>query len=137
MAGEKAGLKLLLQVETAPNVFTLVGGLRSKSLSMSSEAVEVTNHSSDEWKTFLDGAGIRAMSLSGSGVHNGDQATLGLIEQAMLSNTQIRFRIHDTDNNGRMYTAYFKISSFERAGEYNAEQTYSIAMDSSGEVTIA
>jgi len=137
MAGEKAGIKLLIQIETAPGVFTLLGGLRSKSLSFNSESVDVTNHSSDEWSTRLDNSGIRAMSLSGSGVHNGDVETLGLAEDNAIANKLTRFRILDTDNNGRSYTAYFKIASFERAGEYNAEQTYSISLESSGEVTIA
>lgn len=134
MAGEKAGINLLIQIETSPGNFTLLGGLRSKSLTFNSEGVEVTNHSSNEWKTMLDGNGIRSMSLSGSGVHNGDEATLGLAEDNAIANTLTRFRIVDADNSGRTYTAYFKIASFERAGEYNAEQTYSLSLESSGEV---
>lgn len=134
---EKPGIKLLLEVETSPSVYTLVGGLRSKSQTFNSEAIDVTNHDSGEWKTLLDGNGIRSYSLSGSGVHNGDVATLNLIEDNSRSNTLTNFRIIDTDNSGRVYEGFFKIASFERAGEYNAEQTYSISLESSGEITIS
>lgn len=137
MSGEKGGKNLLLMVETSTDVYTLLGGLRSKSMTINAEAIDVTNHSSDEWKTILDGGGIRSMSLSGSGVHNGDAQTLDLVDDNCTSNTLTKFRIIDTDNSGRSYTAFFKIASFERAGEYNAEQTYSISLESSGPVTKA
>ncbi len=137
MANEKGGVNLLLQVETATDVYALVGGLRSKSFSFNSESIEVTNHGSDEWKTLLDGNGIRSVSLSGSGVHNGDADTLDHIEDSSVANALTKFRVMDADNNGRTYTGLFKIVSFERAGEYNGEQTYSISLESSGEIDVA
>ena len=136
MAGEKAGIKLLLEIETATDVYTLLGGLRSKSISINGEAIDVTNHDSSQWKTLLDQAGIRSMSLSGSGVHNGDEATLGLAEDNSISQTLTKFRITDTESGGRIYTGLYKITSFERAGEYNAEQTYSMSLESSGAIGI-
>ena len=132
----RGGKDLLLEVETAPSVYTLLGGLRTKSFTINSEAIETTNHGSGEYKEMLDGSGIRSMSLSGGGV-SVDDATLVLVEDNCIANTLTNFRITDQSTNGRTYTVCCKIASVERAGEYNAEQTYSISLESSGVITIA
>lgn len=131
-----AGKDLLLEVETSPSNYVLVGGLRTKAFTFNGEAIEKTNHGSDQWKELIDGAGIRSMSLSGGGVALND-STIILIEDNAFSQTLTNFRITDTSANGRVYTACCKIVSVERSSEYNAEQTYSISLESSGEVTIA
>ena len=137
MAGEKGGKDLLLKVDIdGTPTYNTLGGLRSKTMTVNAEAIDVTNHGSNQWREILDGCGIRSMSIAGSGVHNGDAATLNLVDD--LSRTQVlnRFQIVD-DDSGRTYTAFFKVVSFERAGEFNAEQTYSITLESSGDVTVS
>lgn len=137
MAGEKGGKDLLLKIDTdgAENYQTL-GGLTTKSMTLNNGEIDVTNHSSNQWRTLLDQKGIRAMDLSGSGVHNGDGSTLNTAEDACINGTLTRFQIVD-DDAGRTYTAYFKVTSFERSGEHNGPQNYSLSMLSSGDVTIS
>lgn len=135
MAGEKGGKDLLLKVENPTSVFTTVGGLRSKSLSIAADGIDVTNHDSAQQRTFLDNAGIVSLSLSGSGIHNGDGTTLNFIEDQCLAQTLTKFQI--TDASGRTYTVLCKITSFERTGEFNGEQTYTISLESSGGVVIS
>lgn len=136
MAGEKGGKDLLLKVDTGGGSFSTLGGLRSKSMSMNNEAIDVTNHGSNQKREILDGAGIFSMSVSGSGIHNGDASTLNLVDDNCVSGTLTDFQIVDSDS-GRTYEATFKITTFERTGEYNGEQTYSVSLESSGSVTVS
>lgn len=136
MAG-KAGKNLLLKVEDSgsPGTYTTIGGLRSKTMTLNNEAIDATNHGSNEYREILDTAGIRSMSVSGSGIFTSD-ANLAQIRADVIAGTLRNFQIVDTDA-GDTFTAAFKIVSLERAGEYNAEQTYSISLESSGTITVS
>lgn len=137
MAGEKGGKDFLLKIETAasPGTYTVLGGLRSKSMTINNDAIDSTNHGSNQWKEILDGAGIRSMSLSGSGIFN-TSTTLSQALADMLAGTLRNFQIVD-DAGGDTFTGLFKITSLERAGEYNGEQTWSLSMESSGEIVVS
>lgn len=118
---------------TLDDIFQIVGGLRSKSIAINSEAIDITTHDSLEWKKILDTAGIRSVSLSGAGVFESG-SVISYIRSKMMSNTMINFEIIITDT-GDKFAGLFKVTSFEASGDYNAESNYSISMESSGEVT--
>ncbi len=136
MAGEKGGKDFLLKVEDSgnPGTFDIIGGLRSKSLTINNEAIDVTNHGSNQFRELLDGCGIRSMSISGSGIFN-TSTTLSQIRTDVINGTLRNFQIVD-DVGGDVFEGLYKITSFERAGEYNGEQTWSVSLESSGEVTV-
>lgn len=137
MAGERGGKDLLLKVESSPSVYTTLGGLRSKSFSLSADGIDVTNHDSNQLRELLDECGTFSMSLSGSGIHNGDGTTLNYVEDQCIAQTLTRFQIIDSAASGRTYTVLCKVTSWERTGEYNGEQTYSVSLESSGGLTIS
>lgn len=135
---EKGGKDFLLKVgqsDGPPETFVTLGGLRSTSFTRNNEAIDVTNHGSNQDRTLLDGAGIKSMSISGSGIHNGHVTTLDVVDDAVDSGTLLNFQVVD-DDSGRTYQAAFKVVSFERAGDYNNEQSYSISLESSGAITV-
>jgi len=133
----KGGKDFLLKVEdtAGSGTYTTLGGLRSKGFTRSAEAIDATEHGSNQAKELLNNAGIKSMSISGSGIYQ-NAVTLTRVEDAFETQTLTSFRIVD-DDAGRIYTALWKIVSIERGGEYNAEQTYSISLESSGVVTIS
>lgn len=133
MAG--AGKDFVLQIGDGggTEVFTTIGGLRSKSMSINAEAIDITNHGSNQWKTLLDGAGIKSMSVSGSGVFT-DSASEAQMQTDALAQTLRNFKIIDSDT-GDYFTGAFKITSLEYAAEYNAERNWSISLESSGAIT--
>lgn len=114
------------------DIFFLLGGLRSKSLSFSSEAIDITSQDSNEWSTMLDGSGQRSCSFSGSGVYT-KQTAFAALRTAFLDNKLTCLMLQDAKNN-ELIEGCFKISSLEISAEYNAEGTYSISGDSSGPV---
>lgn len=130
------GKDLLLQYNTTGSTYVTVGGLRTKSMTLNNEPIDVTNHGSNQFREILASAGIRSLSMSGSGVYTGDSATLQAIEAAALAGTLVSFQMVD-DNNSRTYEADFKVVSFEWSGEYNTEMTYSISLESSGTITVS
>ena len=135
MSGEKGGKDLLLKIETStPGTYATLGSLRAKTMSINAEEIDVTNHESNQLKTLLDGAGIVSFALSGSGIHNGDSSTLNRAEDRCRSQSLTNFQI--VDANGRTYQGLFKIVTFERTGEYNGAQTYSISLSSSGDFAV-
>ena len=70
MAAQK-GKALLLKLGDggSPESFTTIAGLRAKSISFNAETVDITHsESSNEWRELLSGTGIKAASMSGSGV---------------------------------------------------------------------
>lgn len=133
---ELAGNDFVLQIGdgAGSEVFTTLGGLRTKSLSLNNAMIESTNHGSNQFRTILPEAGIRSFTVSGAGIMT-DSATLSQLRVDCLAGVLRNFRL--IDGNGLSITGAFKIVTFEQSAEYNAEHAYSISLESSGELTIA
>lgn len=133
MAAQK-GSALLLKVGDggSPETFTTVGGLRSTSISLNDEAVDVSNKDSSNNRELLANGGIQSLSVSGSGVFT-DAASEATIRTnfggSSFSNYQVVLPDFGT------YEGAFMIASLEYSGEYNGEVTYSVTLESSGSVT--
>jgi len=113
--------------------FETIAGLRSTSLSLNSEPIDVTDTESDEFRELLNSAGMKSVSLSGSGVFK-DKVSLKIARQLALSGEMRKWRVY-TNTDGDFWEGTFKLTSMEQAGEYNAETTYSISLESSGSVS--
>lgn len=116
------------------DLFKTFGGLRSKSFSFQSEAVDITNGDSDEWKKILDGAGVRSFSVSGSGVYTNETAFQDA-QTSALNNELICMMFIDVKSS-RIWVGCMKITSLEISGDYDAESNYSVSAESSGAVTV-
>lgn len=117
------------------DVFKTIGGLRTSSFSGTFDDVEVSNHGSNQWKTLKSGAGMRQVSVSGSGVYT-NAANYRAMEQSAFQNALVSLAFLDVDG-GRVYSASFKINSLEASGEYDGEASFSMSANSSGSVSIA
>ena len=133
MAAQK-GAALLLKINTTGSTYVTVGGLRSTSITLNDESVDVTNKDSSGNRTLLADAGVFSMSVSGSGVFT-DQTTEETMRVAMNATTFKNFQILIPDLG--TYTGAFMVSSLEYAGEYNGEVTYSVSLESSGAIAYA
>jgi len=122
------------EASLAAEAFINVGGIRSKSVSLASEAVDITSQDSDEWKTMLDGAGLRSGSISGSGVYT-NAVAFGLVEDAFLANALLCLAFADVKGS-KIIAGCYKVTSLEYSGDYNAEGNFSISAESSGALTV-
>jgi len=135
MAAQK-GASLLLKVGdgASPESFTTIGGLRSTSITLNDEAVDVTNKDSAGQRELLADGGIHTISISGSGVFT-DSASETTLRGKMDASTFTNFQVIVPDFG--TYTGAFMVSSLEYAGEFNGEVTYSVSLESSGSITFA
>tara|TARA_R100001440_G_scaffold44024_3_gene63776 strand:+ start:442 stop:855 length:414 start_codon:yes stop_codon:yes gene_type:complete len=135
MAAQK-GSALLMKIGNAgsPEVFTTIGGMRSTSLTMNDEMVDVTNKDSSNARTILAQGGVNSITVSGSGVFtdSASESTLkGKFNISSLTNYQ--FLVPDFGT----FTGAFMLTTLEYGGEYNGEVTYSFTFESSGAITFA
>jgi TP901-1 family phage major tail protein len=130
MAAEKGSAFLLkLSNGATPPIFTTLAGLRATGLTINSDAVNITNKDSNGWRTLLSGAGLRSVSLTGSGVFTNSTAETQLRTNAMtgvLDSYRIVFESGDS------LSGQFLITRLDYSGDYNGERTYAVSLESSG-----
>ncbi len=133
MAAQK-GAALLLKINTTGSTYVTVAGLRSTSITLNDEAVDITNKDSSGNRTLLADGGVFSMSVSGSGVFT-DEASEETMRAAMNATAFKNFQV--LIPNFGTYTGAFMVASLEYAGEYNGEVTYSVSLESSGAIVYA
>ena len=133
MAAQK-GSALLLKIDDGTGTFTTVGGLRSTSISLNDEAVDVTTKDSNNFRELLANGGTQTISVSGSGVFT-DAASETALKDAFGASEFVTFQIIVPDFG--TFEGKFMIATLEYAGEYNGEVTYSATLESSGEITFS
>jgi TP901-1 family phage major tail protein len=134
--GIEKGSAFLLKIGdgAAPLLFTTVAGLRTTQMSVNAETVVVTNQGSGGWRELLSGAGVRSVTLSGSGVFTGSAAEARLKANALggiIDDYRVSFE------SGETITGRFLISRLDYAGDFNGERTYALTLESSGAVVAA
>ncbi|MCW2411236.1 MULTISPECIES: phage major tail protein, TP901-1 family [unclassified Sphingobium] len=133
MAVEK-GSAFLLKIGngSTPVSYATVAGLRATQLSVNGEAVNVTSKDSGGWRDLLPGAGVRSVSVSGSGIFTGSAA------ETRLRNHVLVGAIDDYElsfESGEKLRGRFLVTRLDYAGDYNGERTYTLALESSGAVS--
>ena len=76
MAAQK-GLDVLMKIDIS-GTKTTIGGLRSTSITLNDESVDITNKDSLGSRTLLAGAGVNSLSVSGSGVFTDSAAEVAV-----------------------------------------------------------
>lgn len=129
------GSAFLLKVgdgATPTENFTTVAGLRTTKFTLNNQRVDSTNKDSGAWRALLDGAGVRSVSISGAGVFT-DAASEETVRGFAFGNNIKNYRI--SFGNGDYMTGPFQITAYERAGNYDGEESYSLTLESAGTVT--
>ncbi len=135
MAAQKAKDLLLKLDETGTSVFRTVAGLRSRSISINADAVDVTHAESvGQWRELLAGAGIKQARVTGSGIFK-DAASDALVRQYLFDGTIRSWQIAVPDFG--TITGPFQITSLEFAGRHDGELTFDLALASAGELIFA
>ncbi len=134
MAAQKGSLFLLKVGDggSPTETFTTVGGLRATRFTLNNQLVDSSNKDSGAWRNILANAGIRSLTISGSGVFL-DSASEETVRANAFASSVNNYRI--TMGNGDYLTGAFQITSYERSGDYDGEETYSITLESAGNIT--
>ena len=132
MSAEK-GSAFLLKVGNGaePPVFSTVAGMRTTQMSVNGEAVNVTCKDSGAWRELLSGAGIRSVSVSGSGIFSGSAAEGRLKSNALagiVDDYELSFE------SGERMRGKFLVTRLDYSGDYNGERNYALNLESAGPV---
>lgn len=135
MAAEK-GRAFVLKIGSGgtPEVFTTIGGMRTTSLSINNEIVDVTNKMSNGWREMLAGAGTRAVGLGGAGVFTNSASEI-LFQSKVLEGSIDAYEV--VFESGDKFVGAFLAVSLEHAGDHNGERSYLLRLESSGPVSFA
>lgn len=130
----QAGRLLLIEIDTdGVPTWVAVGGLRSKSLDRNNEIVDTTcDDSTNQQREILAGAGVRSMTISGSGVFK-DSATELLVEQASFNDTHLTIRF--TVPSFVTYSGVWAVPNYQNNSEYNGAVQFSATFESAGAIT--
>ena len=129
----EAGSAFLLKIGdgNAPPTFATVAGLRTTMLTIAGELVTITNKDSGGWRELLSGAGTRSVSVAGSGVFTGSAAEARLKANALagtIDDYQLCFA------SGGTMQGRFLLTKLDYSGDFNSEHSYTLALESSGQV---
>lgn len=135
MAAQK-GKDLLLKVDADGSAsFTTVAGLRSRTISFNTEAVDITHsESSGRWRELLAGAGAKTARVTGAGIFKdaaSDEIVRGYVFEGTIRNWQIVIPDFGA------ITGPFHISTFELSGRHDGEVAFEMSLESAGALTFA
>ena len=131
MAAQKGKLVLLKADLTggSPQVFTTVAGLRTTTWTINGEDVDVTTKDDNGWQQRLSGAGVRSLSVSANGIFQ-DTSGEETVRQWAFDQSINLFQL--TFENGDRLECRFQISNYERTGDHDGAETYSLTLSSDG-----
>ena len=139
MAAQK-GSSFLLKDNSGGSA-VVIGGLRSTSMTINGEMVDITAKDSatfsgssghDIGRALGSNMGLRSMSVTASGVFT-DSAGENNLRGAAFTGSSVNYDLVFGD--GSTVKGAFIITSYERAGEYNGEETFSVTLESNGTMT--
>jgi TP901-1 family phage major tail protein len=131
MAAQKGKLVLLKADTTggSPQAFTTIAGLRTNTWTVNGEDVDVTTKDDNGWQQRLSGAGVRSIAIAATGIFQ-DSAVEETVRQWAFDQTINWFQI--TFENGDALECRFQISNYERGGDHDGAETYSLTLNSHG-----
>ena len=130
------GSAFLLKISDggAPAAYDTVAGLRTTQMTVTGETVVITSKDSGGWRELLSGAGVRSVGVSASGIFLGSAAETRIRANAMAG-TIDEYELSFED--GEKLRGQFLIQRLDYAGDFNGERSYTMQLESSGEVVPA
>ncbi|MEL6687423.1 MAG: phage major tail protein, TP901-1 family [Pseudomonadota bacterium] len=127
------GRDMLVKIEQDGSFIT-VAGLRTKSISFNSKTVDVTDQASNGWTELLPEAGIRSVSVTGSGVFR-DATSDALIRAAFFGQETLSAQLIIPDFG--TITAPVLVTGLTYGGTFQGEATFELTLTSAGEPAFA
>lgn len=127
------GKDVLIKIDIS-GTFTSIGGMRSKTLTLDQETIDITDSdSTGGWREILQGgAGVRSASIEGEGVFK-DTTAEGAVLTAWTNGTtpDFQFIIPGLGT----FEGAFLVTQIEYSGEYNGAAMYKMKFENAGAIT--
>ena len=129
----QAGRDLAIFVNTGGSTFMPVAGLRTKTVDLGNQPVDITNSDSmGAWRELLGNVGVKFLNFKGQGIFTDDpsyNATFDAFMNGIMKQYQVVIPGLGT------FTGNFLVSDMNFAGQYNQELTGDMTFQSSGFIT--
>lgn len=130
MAGQ-SGVLWTFGVRYAPGLYTIIGGVRTRSFKMNNNAVDVTTaESTGRWRELLATTGNVELEINGSGLYQKD-ANSNMLPSLASSGTTANFLFVSeipTATRGVEIVGDFIVSEYEASATFNEAVTFTIKM---------
>ena len=128
----QSGSLVLLKVYNGSNkTYQTVGGMRATKFTLNNQLIDISHKESGKWRKLLSGSGLSHVSIAGSGIFT-DNVSEEIVRVAAFHNQILSFKI--LFGNLDVLSGNFIISLYERVGNIHEEETYSIGLESAGDV---
>ncbi len=114
--------------------FATVGALRTTSLSINNNPVDITNVSSNGWQEMLGDAGTQSVEISADGVVAND-AQFATFETAAHDRTTHNYQLVSGVDRDVTRSGSFVISSYSETGAHGDAPTFNVTLQSNGAIT--
>ncbi len=130
----QSGKDMLLRLDQdGSGNFLTVAGLRTKSISLNTGSIDITDsESAGRWQELLSGGGIKRAAISGAGIFK-DKASDEQIRSLFFSGTIRNWQLILPDFG--TIEGLFQIVSLEFSAAHNEEVVFDIALESAGELS--
>jgi TP901-1 family phage major tail protein len=130
--GAQRGQDMLLKIDDGGSYLTLAG-LRSRSIALNSESIDVTTGDAPErWRELLGGAGVRRASITASGIFR-DSDSDARLRSLFFGDAIADFQIILPDFGALQGS--FQILSLDYTGSHESAVTFDIALESAAALT--
>ncbi|GLQ22767.1 phage major tail protein, TP901-1 family [Algimonas ampicilliniresistens] len=123
------GRDMLLKIEDG-GAYSTVAGLRTKSIRMNSQTVDVTDQASNGWTELLPEAGIRSVSVTGSGVFR-DADSDARVRSAFFAQEAVNAQMIVPEFG--TITASMLVTGLTYGGTFKGEASFELTLVSAGE----
>lgn len=133
MAAQK-GKDLLLKVDAdGAGSFSTIAGLRTRTLNLNAETVDVTHsESTGRWRELLEGAGAKHARLSGAGIFK-DAASDEIVRSYLFNGSIRNWQVVVPDFG--IVEGPFQVTALDLSGRHDTEITFDITLESAGALT--
>ncbi len=132
--GAQQGRHVLLKIHDGgvPGAFETVAGLRARTISLNARSIDATtSDSSGAWRELIGGAGVKSVTVSGSGVFKDDTAD-ETVRSAFFDQTARTWQLTVPDFGA--FEGAFLVSALEYSGRHDGEAQYAMTLASAGPI---
>lgn len=117
-----------------------VAGIREKGISLSGEAVDITNDDSNGWRQLLDGAQVNGVELTCSGVLLDDTLRADWFSGASTTGKRMQaatfeYPLETGESTAATIAGTFYLQEYSETGNHDGEITFEATFMSNGAVT--
>jgi len=127
------GRDLVLKLGAVAASPVTIAAARTNSFAIANEVVDITNKDSNAFRTLLEGAGTKALTLEIEGVLDKSSSADEFLLNANNNSIDTYSLFF---NNGNTLEGQFQVESFSISGDHNTEQTFTATLQSSGAYTL-